>query len=194
MPRCATDALAGRSPRGIGGRVSGRVKRCIGTRNRWIPSLIIGIILAALFLSRLVALYPGPGLLPHLIVNACMVWEPFFVFGWILLCFDRAFGIISGILFSSLAFGAYHIGTYPAGGILMHLIVGIISGGIFRATSNILILWPFVWMVSSAMGTTMGGMVFGGDAVGISVVILVISLAAIGYTIKVNAGRSSATT
>ena len=86
------------------------------TRNRWIPSLVVGIILAALFLPRLVALYPGPGLLPHLIVNGCMFWEPFFVFGWLPLSFDRAFGIIPGILFSSLAFGAYHIGTYPGRG------------------------------------------------------------------------------
>ena len=162
------------------------------TRNRWIPSLVVGIILAALFLPRLVALYPGPGLLPHLIVNGCMFWEPFFVFGWLPLSFDRAFGIIPGILFSSLAFGAYHIGTYPAGGILMLLIVGIISGCIFRATSHILILWPFVWTVSSAMGTAMGGMSFNWDAVGISVAILLISLLAIGYTLKVNPGRSSA--
>ncbi|WML67232.1 MAG: hypothetical protein METHP_00737 [Methanoregula sp. SKADARSKE-2] len=149
------------------------------TRNRWIPSLIAGIILAALFLPRLVALYPGPGLLPHLIVNGCMFWEPFFVFGWLLLSFDRAFG-------------AYHIGTYPAGGILMLLIVGIISGCIFGATSHILILWPFVWTVSSAMGTAMRGMIFNWDAVGISVAILLISLLAIGYTLKVNPGRSSA--
>ncbi len=157
---------------------------------RWIPSLIAGIILAALFLFRLVALYPSPDLLPHLIVNACMFWEPFFVFGWLLLCFDRAFGILPGILFSSLAFGAYYIGTYPAGGILMLVIVGIISGCIFRATSNILILWPFAWTVSSAMGTAMGGMVFGWDAVGVSVAILIISLAVIGYTIRVKTVRS----
>jgi hypothetical protein len=154
------------------------------TGRRWIPSLVAGIVIAILFFFRLVAMYSGPDIVPHLIVNACMFWEPFFVYGWLLLCFDRAFGIIPGILFSAIAFGAYHLGTYPTSGILMLVVVGVIFGCIFRTTSNILILWPFAWTVSSSMGTAMGGMIFGWDSVGTSIVVLALSLAFIGYTAK----------
>jgi membrane protease YdiL (CAAX protease family) len=154
-------------------------------KSRWIVSLVAGMVIAILFFFRLMAMYSGPDIVPHLIVNACMFWEPFFVYGWLLLCFDRAFGIIPGILFSALAFGAYHIGTYPADGILMLIVVGIIFGCIFRTTGNILILWPFAWAVSSSMGTAMGGMIFGWDSIGTSIAVLVLSLAFIGYTAKI---------
>jgi hypothetical protein len=142
-------------------------------------SLAAGIVLAILFSHPLLARVSGEAVIPHLLVNACMFWEPFFVFGWLLLTFNRAFGIVMGILFTSLAFGSYHIGTYPADGLVMLVIVGLVFGCIFTTTKNILILWPFSWTVASGIGTALGGMLFGWDAVITSVAYLLVSLAVI---------------
>lgn len=152
------------------------------TGKYWLPSLLTGIALSAFMSVQLFSTYTGTELLPHLLVNACMFWEPFFVFGWLLLCFDRAFGIIPGILFSAIAFGSYHLGTYPIVQVAMLITMGIFFGLIFRITGNLLILWPFAWMISSGIGTALGGMVFGWDSVLTSAAILIISLAFIGYT------------
>jgi len=64
----------------------------------------------------------------------------------------------------------------------MLITMGIFFGLIFRMTGNLLILWPFAWMISSGIGTALGGMVFGWDSVLTSAAILIISLAFIGYT------------
>jgi len=163
------------------------------TRAHKAISILAGIFLALLFCHQLFALVSGPALIPQLLVNACMFWEPFFVFGWLFLCFYRAFGIVPGIIFTSLAFAAYHIGTYPAEGLVMLVIVGLIFGCIFCTTQNILILWPFSWTVSSGIGTAMGGMVFGWGDVAVSAVVLVISLAFIAYTARAGPGHSTGT-
>ena len=51
--------------------------------------------------------------LPNIAYNAIAFWEPLFVFGWLQLRFERAFGIIAGILMAALSFAAYHIGSFP---------------------------------------------------------------------------------
>ena len=144
--------------------------------------LVIGIVLACLFAKPLFDIVAGPAIVPHLLTNACMFWEPFFVFGWLFLAFDRAFGSVPGILGASLAFTAYHLGTYPLAGLAMLFVVGIVFGCIFCEVKNILILWPFAWTFSSGIGTAMGGMVFSWADLPVSAAILAVSLACIGYT------------
>lgn len=160
------------------------------SKKYWLVSLLVGFALAAFMSVRIFSTYTGAELLPHLLVNACMFWEPFFVYGWLLLCFDRAFGIIPGILFSAIAFGSYHLGTYPPGQVVMLIMMGIFFGLIFRTTRNLLILWPFAWTISSGIGTALGGMIFGWDSLLTSAVYLVVSLAFIVYTaLKIPASR-----
>ena len=53
------------------------------------------------------------------------MWEPFFVYGWLQLRFERAFGVIPGIALAAVCFGAYHIGTFPLSGVVTLLGLGV---------------------------------------------------------------------
>jgi len=152
------------------------------TTRRWLPSLLIGAALAVFSSRGLWEMVAGVDWLPHLLFNAVILWEPFFVFSWLQLRFDRAFGIVPGVLLAGLSFAAYHVGTFPPSGLIVLLISGLFFAAIFRLTSNLLTLWPLVWSVSSSMGTLMGGMQFTWNQVAIWSVILLIQLTFIGYT------------
>jgi hypothetical protein len=102
------------------------------TTRRWLPSLLIGIGLAAFSSLGLRHKAAGMDWLPHVLFNAVILWEPFFVFSWLQLRFDRAFGIVPGVLLAGLSFAAYHIGTYPPAGLVTLLIWGLIFAAIFR--------------------------------------------------------------
>lgn len=152
------------------------------TTRRWLPSLLIGMGLAIFSSFRLRQMAAGVAWLPHVLFNAVILWEPFFVHSWLQLRFDRAFGILPGVLLAGLSFAAYHVGTYPPAGLVVLLISGLFFAAIFRLTSNLLILWPLVWSVSSSIGTLMGGMQFTWNQVATWSVILLIQLGFIGYT------------
>ena len=152
------------------------------TTRRWLPSLIISVALAVFFALGLRQRVAGVEWLPHVLFNAVILWEPFFVFGWLQLRYDRAFGIVPGVLFGGLSFAAYHVGTYPPAELAILLVTGLVFAAIFRLTSNLLTVWPLVWAVSSSMGTLMGGMQFTWNQVVIWSVILLIQLGLIGYT------------
>jgi len=62
------------------------------------------------------------------------------------------------------------------------LVSGLVYAAIFRLTSNLLIVWPFVWAIASSIGTLMGGMQFAWSQAAIWSVILLIQLSVIGYT------------
>jgi hypothetical protein len=152
------------------------------TTRRWLPSLLIGVGLAVFSSFRLRPMVVDMDWLPHVLFNAVILWEPFFVFSWLQLRFDRAFGIVPGVLLTGLSFAAYHIGTYPPAGLVTLLISGLFFAVVFRLTSNLLIVWPLVWGVSSSIGTLMGGMQFTWSQVATWSVILLIQLGFIGYT------------
>ena len=151
------------------------------TTRRWLPSLLAGAALAVCSSSRLRQMEIGTDWLPHVLFNAVILWEPFFVFSWLQLRFDRAFGIVPGILLAGLSFAAYHIGTYPPVGLIVLLISGLFFAIIFRLTSNLLILWPLLWCIGSSIGTLMGEMQFTWSQVATWSVILLIQLGFIGY-------------
>jgi len=152
------------------------------TTRRCLASLLIGVGLAAFSSFQLWQMAAGVAWPPHVLFNAVILWEPFFVYSWLQLRFDRAFGIMPGVLLAGLSFAAYHIGTYPPSGLIVLLIWGLVYAAIFRLTSNLLIVWPFVWAVASSIGTLMGSMQFTWNQVAIWSVILLIQLAFIGYT------------
>jgi hypothetical protein len=152
------------------------------TTRHWLPSLVIGLVLAALSSVRLWQMEAGVNLLPHVLFNGIILWEPFFVFSWLQLRFDRAFGIVPGVLLAGLSFAAYHIGTYPPVMLIVLLVTGLIYAAIFRLTCNLLIVWPFVWSIASSIGTLMGGMQFTWKQVAIWLVILLVQLGFIAHT------------
>lgn len=153
------------------------------TWRRWRLSLTISFILAA---GSLPALFqaaeqmPGADLTPHLLVNGLALWEPFFAFGWLQLRFERAFGIVPGIILAAFCFGAYHLGTFPLPAVFALVGFGILYAVIFRAAgANLLALWPMTWAVGSSIGTLQGGFVFGGGSLPGAVALLTVQVATI---------------
>lgn len=153
------------------------------TKRRWRLSLAISLFFAAGSLPsvlQLVEQTPGADLAPHLLVNGLLLWEPFFVFGWLQLRFERAFGILPGIILAALCFGAYHLGTFPLAGVL-----GLVGFGVFYAVlfwtlgANLLVLWPLTWAVGSGIGTLQGGFAFGWESVPSAMVLLLVQAAVI---------------
>ncbi len=113
----------------------------------------------------------------HLVYNGIILWEPFFVYCWLQLRYEKAFGIIPGILLTGLSFMAYHIGTFYFENLLILLFWGLIFAIIFHFIKNIIVLWPLTWSFSSSLGTLMGNMVFSWDLVFLWSIILGIQIA-----------------
>jgi protein-S-isoprenylcysteine O-methyltransferase Ste14 len=145
------------------------------TKRHWLTSMLISIVIVARLLPktlRLLSTVPPELVLPTVVFNGLCFWEPFFVHSWVQLRFERAFGIIPGILAVGLCLGSYHIGTYPFEMVVMLGMVGLLYGVVFRLTRNLLILWPVTWTVASTMGTVSGGFTFGWMTVWVYTVIL----------------------
>jgi len=151
-----------------------------------IPSLIISILITAYFLYYALSTYSfyGYSLIPHFLTNALILWEPFFIFCWLQLRFDKAFGIIPGILLAGASMGAYHIGTYPMPEVVTLALFGVVFAAIFRITSNLLIMWPLTWSTSSAVGTLKGGFLLGWNEAIMAFIVLLIQIAVIYYIWK----------
>lgn len=153
------------------------------TRRRWLLSLVISLIFAVGSLPTVFQTAeqtPGAELAPHLLVNGLILWEPFFVFGWLQLRFERAFGILPGIVLAAICFGAYHLGTFPLPGVVGLVVFGLVYAVLFRAVgANLLVLWPMTWAVGSGIGTLQGGFTFGWGAVSGAAVLLAVQIATI---------------
>lgn len=157
----------------------------ITTHRLWL-AVLLSIVCSVLMwkgLQREIASHPDVELLPQLIFNGIILWEPFFVFGWLQLRFERAFGILPGIVLAAASFGAYHLGTYPLSGVLGLIIFGLFFAVLFRTTKNLLTVWPATWAVASSIGTLQGKMFFGWDQIAIYAVLLVVQIAVIAWMI-----------
>lgn len=97
----------------------------------------------------------------HMVTNGLLLWEPFFVFGWLQIRYEKAFGTVPGILLAGGSFGLYHVGTYPVEGVLALVAFGCVYAVMFRlARWNLLAIWPLTWAVGSGLGTLDGGILF----------------------------------
>lgn len=149
------------------------------TKKHWMSSLVIGLAIFLFFLLGLWKQYGDKGidLYAMLAFNLVGLWEPFFVYGWLQLRFDRAFGIVPGILLAGLCIGIYHIGSFPAAAVLSFVVLGCIFAALFRLTSSLLILWPLVWGASSSFSLLSAEKAIGWNDVGFMAIILLIQLA-----------------
>ena len=146
-------------------------------------SIIISILLAIFFLYFVFMRYGsyGEALIPHFLTNGLILWEPFFLFAWLQIRFDKAFGILPGILLTGCVLGAYHIGTYPIDMILVLMGFGWIFATLFRITMNLFIMWPLTWSISSAEGTLKGGFLLGWDEAFMAGMVLCIQILVMLY-------------
>lgn len=154
------------------------------TTRRLLSSLGITALLIMAYAPRLrwaLGSIPEANALPHLIYCGLCLWEPFFIHSWIQMRFDKAFGIIPGVIAAGACTAAYHVGTFPAGMVAMLGIYGLLYGVIFRATRNIFALWPLAWAGAAAMGTIQGGFVFDWHHVALYGAVLLAQIVSIGY-------------
>ncbi len=133
------------------------------TSSRWKQCLAISAVTGGIFLWIVLAHFGGLGpgaLVPHLLANALVLWEPSFIFGWLGLQFGRALGLVPGIVLAGASQGLYHVGTCPISMVVTSALFGMLFCAVFRLTDNLLVLWPLAWASTCAMGTLIGGHLF----------------------------------
>ena len=64
------------------------------TARHWLLSLILSLLLAGFTWRRLWPLLAGKDWVPHVLYCMIVLWEPFFVYSWLQLRFERAFGMV----------------------------------------------------------------------------------------------------
>ena len=135
---------------------------------------------------------PHVDLAPVLLANGLLSWEPYFVYGWLQLRFEQAFGVVSRIALAAVCLGAYHVGIFPPSGVASLVAFVTFFGVLFRATGgNLLILWHLTWAVTSSIGGLEGGFGFGWSDVATCAILLVVQAALIASMAwrKVRLGR-----
>lgn len=127
---------------------------------------------------------PANLLIPHVLFNAIILWETFFVYGWLQTRYEKAFGKIPAIILAGLSFGAYHIGTYPVEMIYVLMIIGIFYAIFFSITKNLAVLFPLTWAFASSVGTYQGNMLFSWNEVSIYSIILLLQISFIVWSVR----------
>lgn len=75
------------------------------------------------------------------------IFEMLFIYGFLRMSFEKAFGIIPAILLTSVFYSFHHAGFQPE---FLHLfLVGLMYCSVFYITRNMLIIFPFFWGVGA---------------------------------------------
>ena len=110
----------------------------------------------------------------HLAYNLVILWEPLFVYGWLLLRFRRAFGWLPGILLAALGFTTYHVGSVPPITLATFLVTGLVFSAIMAGIRNLWVMFPLASGVSSAIGTVQSGLAFDWETALVGLVVLAV--------------------
>ena len=160
------------------------------TKNRLFTSILISFVLFLFFGTLILIKYPFYSVIPNLIVATLSLWEAFFVFSWLQLRFDKAFGILPGILLASGFFAAYHLCTVPLTLLIIIFLKDILLSSAFRITSNLLVIWPLAWITANGLGTLLtitfltGETSWNSGQIALLAIILIIQLLYIFYSSK----------
>jgi len=129
--------------------VRGRPLSDLGlTFERFVPSLIISLILGwDTYRNTLATLDVAwtrevvPLVAMTLVVG---LFEAVFFRGWLQLRFEKAFGLVPGLILGALCYSLYHVGYGMTGGEILFLFgLGLTFGAFFRLTKSVAVLWPF---------------------------------------------------
>ena len=123
------------------------------TKRKIVLSLILDVVfavgLAAMFMKDGI---PGnisdiTNLYASLYILTAGVFEMTFIYGFLRMSFEKAFGIIPSILLTSAFYSVHHAGFQPE---FLHLfLVGLMYCSVFYITKNMLIIFPFFWGVGA---------------------------------------------
>ena len=155
------------------------------TKRKWILSLILNVILGAgllfVFLKDEVPenVISLKNLYGATYIFVAGIFEMTFIYGFLRMSFEKAFGIIPSILLTAVFYSLHHAGFQPE---FLHLfLVGLMYCSVFYITKNMLIIFPFFWgvgalwdvLVSSEAGDEIKNPV----SFGIALIILIASAA-----------------
>lgn len=148
------------------------------TRRFLVTSLIIAAVLGAGSAYQLIvtASELQVQLLPHLLANFLVFWEPLFVFGWLYLRWERAFGWLPALFLTSVGFALQHVGSVPLPVALSFGMFALVFSIVFAFVRNLAILWPLFYPVASGIGTLQSGLAMGWDDVLSGALIFVVQL------------------
>ena len=119
--------------------------------------LILSIALGLVFAIGLLAVFLKDGI-PNNILNiynfyaasyilVAGIFEMTFIYGFLRMSFEKAFGIVPAILLTSVFYSFHHAGFQPE---FLHLfLVGLMYCSVFYITHNLLIIFPFFWGVGA---------------------------------------------
>ncbi len=163
----------------------------LGIRRRFLViSLIVSTVMGIGSAFQLIALANelGIAVVPHLLSNLLVLWEPLFVFGWLFLRWERAFGWLPAILLTGAGFTLQHIGAVPIEAAVGFGLFAVGFGIVFAFVRNLAILWPLFYPVASGIGTLQAGFAMGWSDV-VSGAVLVVVQAIVVTALVVSARR-----
>lgn len=169
----------------------------LGIRGRFVViSLVISAVLGAgsVYQAMRMAEQHGVDVWQQLAGNVVVLWEPLFVFGWVFLRFDRAFGWLPAILLTAAGFVLQHVGSVPLAAALGFGVFALVAGAVFATVRNLLVLWPLFYPVASTIGTIQAGVIMDWSQVGFGagvllVQVLILAALAQGQTPRADAAR-----
>jgi membrane protease YdiL (CAAX protease family) len=122
-------------------------------KRKWILSLIINVVLAAgllaIFLKDEVPenVASVKNLYGATYILVAGIFEMTFIYGFLRMSFEKAFGIIPAIIMTSAFYSLHHAGFQPE---FLHLfLVGLMYCSVFYITKNMLVIFPFFWGVGA---------------------------------------------
>jgi len=126
------------------------------TRQKWLISLVVGVVLAILLLFQFISeagevgqeiLLSSEAIGPIFYIMVAGIFEVIFFYAFLRQRFENAFGIIPGIILAALFYSFHHAGFQPE--FMKLFFVGIMYASVFRITKNALIIYPFFWGVGA---------------------------------------------
>ncbi|MDO5737485.1 MAG: hypothetical protein Q4P15_13540 [Propionibacteriaceae bacterium] len=160
----------------------------LGIRRRFLLlSLIISAVLGAGSAYQLVSTAAAQGVpvVPQLLANLVVLWEPLFVFGWLFLRWERAFGWLPAILLTGIGFALQHVGSVPFEVALGFGVFAVLFGVVFAIVRNLAILWPLFYPVASGIGTLQAGFVMGWSEVVSGTVLLAVQVVVLVVVMRI---------
>jgi len=149
-----------------------------------IPSIFICVALAIWKGVQLPELIQGVDWLPQLIMSALIFFEPFFVFGWLQIRFEKSFGIIPAIILAASSFIIYQIGSAPTNDVIAMFPEYLLLATAFGVTNNVIAVWPIYWCVGSTVNQLRLGMHSDWDTVAAYIFAIIIQFGYIYYIYK----------
>lgn len=129
-------------------------RQAIGFTNRKIKlSIILNLVFAAclagIFLKEQIPqnVLTLSNLYAAVYILVAGIFEMTFIYGFLRMSFEKAFGIIPAILLTSVFYSFHHAGFQPE---FLHLFfVGVMYCSVYYITQNLLIVFPFFWGVGA---------------------------------------------